>query len=141
MPLNPYGLSPVDMQCLHLCAGSGHPLMYGALGYGLNAIHKGKITETVFRPRFLKLCRRGLITWTDWSQAYDNFKNRTVTETRRGEAAIRDMAIIGGGDYSFYKNFDPRDMSTLDKFTPGMQKVKMGQQRTLTREQAIRWRG
>jgi hypothetical protein len=127
------------MQCLHLVAGAGNPLMYGSLGYALNTMNKWQFSEAEFRQKFLRLCRRGLLTWTNWDQAYDHFKNRTLTETMRGQNAIRDMAIFAGGDYSYYKNFDPRDLSTLDKFTPGMQKIKTGRGRTLSREEAIRW--
>lgn len=135
----PFGLSPIDMQVLHLVAGAGNPMMYGGLGFALNSMHGWSMREWMFRPRFLDMCARGLITWTEWDQAYDHFKNRKLVETKRGQQAIRDFAILNGGDVGWYRNFDPQDLSTLDKFMPGKQAVKVGgPRRRVGRREAFR---
>jgi len=138
MNTNPFGLAPIDMQVLHLTTGAGHPMMYGGLGFALNSMHGFRMREWMFRPRFLRMARRGLITWTDWDQSLDHFKNRKIVETLRGLSAIRDMAILNGGDYSWYRHFDPRDLSTLDKYMPDKQKICVDNTpRKVTRKEAF----
>jgi len=121
---NPLGLTPVDQNIINVAFGAGHPLMYFEVGFSVSACFGQKIHEKDFRPRFFRACRHGFVTYTSWEELYKNQLARKVIEAPRGVQAIRDLQIFMGGDYDYYKNFDPytdyeKNPEAMDRFMKG----------------------
>lgn len=115
MSRTPFGLTPLEMNVLHLALGSSYPMTYGEFGFLNNSMSGGKVPERFFAPRFHRILEKGLLVLSDPSETRNHPKNRRYAVTKKGRAAITDMGIINGGDYHYYRNFDGTS-SSLDKF-------------------------
>lgn len=129
MPYKPLGLSPVDLETLYITLGAGRPITYAETGWMVSKNLGGAIREKDYRKRFLSLCARGLVTLQDWKQLKVDLRARTVVDLVKGTDAIRDVQILLGGDYSYYKNFDPyvdyeKNPEKMDRFLKGPMKVE-----------------
>lgn len=123
MPImrKPLGLSPVHIQTMYMTFGAGKPLTYGETGFQVSAMFGHRLSEAVYRPRFIEACTKGFVTFQSWDDLKKQFLHRKVVYGPRCVQAIKDIAIFEGGDYAFYKYFDPtRDYSKnpdeLDRF-------------------------
>jgi hypothetical protein len=135
----PLGLSPVDINAIYITLGAGHPLTYAETGYAVSAILGHQIKERHFRPRFLSMCRRGLITFADWKQMELGLRFRRVVDVPRCVDVIRDVQIHLGADYAYYKYFDPyvdyeKQPEKMDRFLKGPLSVE-GKARKMGRKQ------
>ena len=124
MPSKPYGLSPVDLNTLYVTFGAGHPVTYAETGWMVSTNLGRRIKEHHYRPRFLSMCSRGLLTFKDWKDLKVDLRARTVIECKRGVDAIRDAQIFLGGDAHYYKYFDPyidyeKNPQAMDRFLKG----------------------
>ena len=129
-----FGLDEVEVTILKMIMGSTGNQGYGDIGFLVSSMNHFRLPESVYRPKFLKLCERGLITWVNDEEGEKHFKDRKFKITEKGNSLVRDIQIAYGGDYSFYKNFS-NDGSNLNKYLG--QKVSI----TNTREDALRARG
>ena len=133
------GITPFEHHLLTLAMGSSYPLMYAEIGTMYHSLTRGKgklIPESMFRPRFLKACDKGLICWADTQQVWENWKERKFILTKRGEEALRTWNIAYGGDYAYNKYFDGSEDS-LDKNMPGKKtRTIVGGNSTGTRSKA-----
>lgn len=111
----PYGLTPFQMNVIHLVLGAGYPLTQGEIGFMNNAMSGGKVPPNLFKPRFDKICQQGFLSLVGVDEVWNNPKERRYMVTKRGRAAVADMGILNGGDYHYYRNFDG-SASSLDKF-------------------------
>jgi hypothetical protein len=94
------------------------------------SVHKWGIKEAQFRPRFLKACSKGLVTFESFEDLKKGMMDRLVVPTKLGEEAIRDIGILQGGDYSYFRYMDPieaqKDPTYLDRFCPSKITVQGG---------------
>jgi len=102
----PYGLTPFQMNVIHLVLGAGYPLTQGEIGFMNNAMSGGKVPPNLFKPRFDKICQQGFLSLVGVDEVWNNPKERRYMVTKRGRAAVADMGILNGGDYHYYRNFD-----------------------------------
>ena len=135
----PLGLTPVDQNIINIAFGAGHPLMYAELGFSVSACFNNRVLEKDFWPRFIRACRHGFVTYTDWEELKKHKLAQRVVEAPRGVQAIRDVQILQGGDYNYYRNFNPyidyeKNPEAMDEFLPGPVNIKGGQ-RTMAQEQ------
>ncbi len=119
---NPLGFSPLEVNTMNMSFGSSYDMPYGELGYAVSAMMRG-LHEPAFRPRFFRMCANGILSFQSWDQMGQDLRNRKVVTTLKTLSALRDLGIWYGGDYSYYKNFDPledysKDPSKLDRFSP-----------------------
>lgn len=121
MKLQNLGVTPFEVGVLKLSLGAAHPMTYGALGFMNNARSQYKVPDHLFSPRFWKMCERGLLLLSDDREIWENPRNRRFKSSKRGRDIVAEVAILGGGDYHFYKTFDGSN-SGLDKFLPKTQK-------------------
>ncbi len=121
MNIQQLGVSPFEVGVLKLALGSAHPMTYGALGYMNNAMSEYKVPDSFFGPRFWKMCAKGLLILNEERETWENPRNRRFRASPKGRAIVSDVAILGGGDYHFYKTFDGSN-SSLDKFLPKAKK-------------------
>lgn len=115
MSRTPFGLTPLEMNVLHLALGSSYPMTYGEFGFLNNSMSKGKVPESMFAPRFRKMLHKGLLALADTREVTNHPKNKRYKITQKGRSAVTDMGILNGGDYHYYRNFDGSSTS-LDKF-------------------------
>jgi len=121
------GLDSLEITILKMVMGSTGKQRYGDIGFLVSSMRKFSLPEQVYRPKFLRLCRLGLIDWMDSGEGFKHFKERIFRVTEKGNNLIRDFQIKYGGDYSFYKYFDPQG-SNLNNY--------LGQKISLTNTQA-----
>jgi hypothetical protein len=124
MPSKPLGLSPVDLQTLYVTLGAGHPITYAETGWMVSTNLGKKVKEQDYRPRFLSMCSRGLVTFKDWKQLGMDIRARIIIDIPKGTDVIRDIQIYLGGDFSYYKYFDPyvnyeQNPEKMDRFLKG----------------------
>jgi hypothetical protein len=124
MQSKPLGLSPVDMNTIYVTFGAGKPLMYAETGMAVSAHFGRKLHERDFRPRFLSLCQRGLISFAGWDELGKDIRARIVVDIPKCVDVIREVQIYLGGDYSYYKYFDPyvdyeKNPEKMDRFLKG----------------------
>jgi hypothetical protein len=65
MSRTPFGLTPLEMNILHLALGSSYPMTYGEFGFMNNSMSKGKVPEHLFAPRFHRILEKGLLSLAD----------------------------------------------------------------------------
>jgi len=120
---SPLGVHPVLIQTMYLTFGAGKPLSYAETGFQVSGLFGHALSEAQYRPHFLEACRRGFVTFQSWDDLRKQFGWRKVVWCPRTIKAIKDIAIFEGGDYAFYKYFDPtmdhkKDPSQLNRFAP-----------------------
>jgi len=125
----PFGLTPVDVNTIYITFGAGKPLSYAETGMAVGGMLGHKLTEKIYWPRFLKACSRGLITFQGWDDLSKIRLMRTVVALPRSVDAIRDIQIALGGDYSYYRYFDPyvdyeKNPEKMDRFLKGPMTVE-----------------
>jgi hypothetical protein len=129
MDLNPLGgITPLEMQILYITMGASKPIECGELGFMVSSLFKFKISPNIFKPRYLRLCRKNLITIEDWRQMDVHLKMRKTVVTPRGVEILRDLGILFGGDYSYYRYLNPFENyashpERLDRFLPRRHKM------------------
>ena len=127
----PLGLSPVDVNTLYVTLGAGHPLSYGETGFAVSANMGHSVREPAFRPRFLSLCARGIVTFESWASLQQDLRFRKVVDVPKLVEVIRDVQIFLGGDYAYYRYFDPyvdyeKHPERMDRFLKAPVKVGGG---------------
>ena len=118
---NPLSFTPLEVNTMNITFGSSYNIPYGELGYMVSAMMPG-LHEPQFRPRFMRMCSSGLVTFESWKEMEKDIRNRKVIHTAKTIAAIRDLGIFHGGDKYYYSTFMPEenykdDPSKLDRFS------------------------
>jgi len=126
------GLTPLEVAIMNLTMGGGRK-NYGEIGYMASSMFRWTIPEPFFRPRFLELCAKAIVTFEHWSHFKVNIKMRPVVITRRGAQCIADIGMRETEgrnleEWRWHKMFDPfenyaKNPHKLDRFLPG--KIQM----------------
>ena len=143
MPFKPLGLSPVDTNTLFVTFGAGKPIMYSETGYAVAATLGHRIKEKHFRPRFLSLCSRGLISFRDWKDMGYDIRARTVVAYPKAVEAIREIQIALGGEYDYYTYFDPyidyeKTPEKMDRFLKGPMTIDAKSPRNIKKKELFK---
>jgi hypothetical protein len=98
----------------------------------VSAMFGHRINERAFFPRFVRACGKGLISVEGWEDLAKHRLARKVVALPKSVEAIREVQIILGGDYSYYKYFDPyenyeKHPEKMDRFLKGPVKGRGGQ--------------
>lgn len=123
------GLTPLEVAIINLTMGGGRK-NYGEVGYLANSMFKWRIPETIYRPRFMGVCGKGLVTYSSWDDLKKYVKMRPVFITRKGAEVIAAIGMMeserSNNDEAWRWNnmFDPfenyaKNPGRLDKFLPG----------------------
>lgn len=138
------GLKPLELAITNLTMGGGRK-NYGEIGYLASSMFRWRIPEPVYRPRFLKVCAKGIVTYDRWEDLFKNIKMRPVMITRKGAALIAaiGMAESEGKDleaWRWHSMFDPfenyaKNPHLLDRFLPG--KIKFDRKKAPSRKQVF----
>jgi hypothetical protein len=118
------GITPVELNLVYVTFGAGKPMSYAETGWSVSACLGHRIKEVDFRPRFLKACQKGLVSFESWGDLEKHRLARTVVALPKCVDMIRDVQIYLGGDYSYYKYFDPyvnyeKNPEKMDRFLKG----------------------
>ncbi len=140
----PFGLTPVEINTINIAFGSSYNIPYSELGFMVSAIFN-KMAERHFRPRFLSMCGRGLMTFESWKDMSNNIRYRKVVHLPRSLAIIKDIGKLMAPDneaWRYYSMFDPytdysKNPSLLDKFSPYKFKSGRPNKRRPTRRQIL----
>ncbi len=119
------GLSPLEVAVMNLTMGGGRK-NYGEIGFLASSMFKWKIPEELYRPRFLALCGKGIVSNDGWDDLRDGIKMRPIIITQKGAACIADIgkAETEGRDWEawrWHSMFDPfenyaKNPHKLDQF-------------------------
>ncbi len=109
------GFGPLQIDMLKMVAGTTGKQTYSDIGFLVSSMHGFKLKEGDYRPRFLDLCRNGLLRWEVPEESKKLFKDRKFRITEKGRLFIADLQIHFGGDSYFYRYYsgNPDD---LDRF-------------------------
>lgn len=137
MQSQPYGLSPVELNIIYVTFGAGKPLTYTETGMMVSSLFGNRVKEADFFPRFVKACSKGLVTLQGWDDLDKGRRERIVVSLPKCVDMIRDVQIAMGGEYHYYKYFDPyedyeKNPHKMDRFLKGSFTMK-GQQKNMDR--------
>lgn len=132
--MRPFGLSVEDVNLVQLTLGAGRPLSYGELGFMNFHLTKKKTDTGLFKKRFERCLDNGLITVSDEHQLEEHPNARRYTISKRGRQALADVAIMKGGEYTYYKEYDGTTASR-NKFMETKKVVVQGQDKEYTAQQ------
>lgn len=124
MPSQPFNLSPVELNLVYITFGAGRPLTYAETGMEVSALFGHSVRERHFWPRFLKACGKGLVSFESWDDMGAHRLARRVVAMPYSVEMIRDVQIAQGGDYDYYRYFDPyenyeKNPHKMDRFLKG----------------------
>ncbi len=133
----PFGLTPVDLNTIYVTFGAGRVLTYAETGMMVSATFGHRVSERTFRPKFARSCLRGFVSFQSWDVLWKHRLARDVVSLPKAVDAIREVQIAFGGDYHYFKYFDPyenyeKNPHKLDRFMKGSLTEK-GQQRNMTK--------
>jgi hypothetical protein len=127
------GLTPLEVAVMNLAMGGGRK-NYGEIGYMASSMFRWTIPEEVYRPRFLKLCAKGIVSIGSWADLRSGLKMRPVAITRLGAeviAGIGKMETEGRDEeaWRWHSMFDPfenyaQNPHKLDNFMTGRIQMK-----------------
>lgn len=123
------GLTPLEVAVMNLTMGGGRK-NYGEIGYMANSMFKWKIPEVLYRPRFLGVCAKGIVSFDRWAHLEVSIKMRPVVITRLGAEVIATIGKIEAAasgnleEWRWHSQFDPfenyaQNPHKLDNFLPG----------------------
>ena len=129
-----FGFSKTEITVIKLIGGQGGTQPFFQTARLASAMTRWKLNYQSYRKIFVKLAENGMITWTDPSERFLDFQLRRVKITTKGRDFIRDLQISYGGDYHFYKTFDPeaakKDLHYMDQYLATKNVIKAAPAKT-----------